>query len=290
VPLVSVVLASCHGSAILTRCLDSLGKQTLPGIETIVADATGQARELAVRYPKVRFLVGDNRLDDAYLLKLALADARGDIVAVTNPHCVFPPDWLEKLRQSHASDFAVIGGAVEHGGPDTLSAWACYLADYGAFAPAARRRVTPVLAGNHISYKRAILEEFADSLRDGYWKVFLLQTITNRGVRFLFEPNLVIGCIQDSSFRDFGREYYRNASRFAAARAKEFSPAARLAHIIMAPALPLVLLYRRVSAIRKSGVKLSRLLTAFPLLVILMLYWAAGEFAGYLHRDRLSSR
>jgi glycosyltransferase involved in cell wall biosynthesis len=283
-------MASRHGGPILARCLDSLGKQTLPEAETIVADTSGHTLEWAQRYPQVRFLAGDNRLDDARLLQVALDDARGDIVVVTNPHCVFPLDWLEKLRQSHASDFAVIGGAIEHGGPDTLSGWTRYLADYGAFAPSTPRREVPVLAGNHISYKRAVLKGSGDALRDGYWKVFLLQNLSRRGIPFLFDPELVIRCVQDGDFRDFALGYYWNAFRFAEARTHGLSFIARLAHVVTAPALPLVLLFRRVRAIPIVDIKLTRLIAALPLLAVLMLFWSAGEFAGYLKGTRKSPR
>ena len=55
-PPVSVVLASRYGGPMLARCLDSLGRQTLAGAETIVADASGETTEWARRYPDVRFL------------------------------------------------------------------------------------------------------------------------------------------------------------------------------------------------------------------------------------------
>jgi Glycosyl transferase family 2 len=280
-PAVSVVLATRDTGPILKRCLDSLAHQTLRDSETIVAVASGQACQWALCYPAVRFLVCSSSLDDPQLLQLALGEARGGIVAVTNSHCMFPPDWLEKMRRAHDSEFAVIGGVVGHGGPDTLAAWACYLADYGAFAPGSPRRVTSILAGNHISYKSRILQESTDALRDGYWKVFLLQDLDRRAIPCLFEPALVVSCVQTASFPEFARSYYRNACRFAALRARGFSFGARLVHIVTAPALPAVLLYRRIRSASGKAIGFGRLLAVIPLLGILTLYWSAGELTGY---------
>lgn len=257
-PAISVIVAAPDRGPQLARCLDSLARQTLRDTEIIVAD------------------------DDPQSLSRALKQARGGIIAVTNTHCVFPAGWLEDLYRTHDSEFEVIGGTVEHGGPDTLAAWACYLADYGAFLPSAPRQVMPLLAGNHVSYKRAILEQSSDLLRDGYWKVFLLQDLNRRGVRFLFDPDLLISCIQDAGFYEFASGYFRNARGFAAARTRQFSPAARLARLVTTPALPVLLLYRRVRAAWSTNIKRNHLLAAIPLLAVLVLYWSAGEFLGYL--------
>jgi glycosyl transferase family 2 len=241
---------------LLARCLDSLALQTLHDAEIIIAD------------------------DNPQSLKLAIEQTRAPIVAVTNTHCIFPPDWLEKLCRAHDSEFAVIGGAVRHGGPKTLAAWACYLADYGAFQPSKPRHIAPVLAGNHISFKRPIL----DCLDDGYWKVFLLQDLSRRGVRLLFEPDLVVSAIQDAGFTNFARSYFRNARSFAAERSLRLSLSARLAHLAGVPLLPALLLYRRIHAVRVKDLSSGRLLATIPLLTLLILYWSAGELVGYLKR------
>jgi hypothetical protein len=283
-PAISVVLSARHLEPGLAGCLDSLARQTVrEDAEIIVALGSGGVADwLRGRYPAVRFLEveGAGRIPE--LLKRGLEQARGIIVVVTGAHCVFPPDWLEKLRGSHDSDFGVIGGAVEHGGPQTLAGWACYFADYGPFMLPAQRRTTPLLAGNHISYKRSVLEQSADSLREGYWKVFLLWDLDRRGVRFLFDPDLVIWCTQEVTAWNFARRYYRNAFQFAAMRSRRLSPAARLGHMVTAPALPPLLLYRRLSAVWGKRKNRGRLVLAIPWLALFVTLWSAGELVGYL--------
>ena len=118
--------------------------------------------------------------------------------------------------------------------------------------------------------KRAILEQAPFDA--GYWKVFLLEHLSRRGVRFLFEPELVVECIQDSGFGEFARRYFRNARAFAAARPH------RLAHLATTPLLPVLLFYRRMRALKGH----KKRWPVAPLIAVLVVYWSAGEFLGYL--------
>jgi len=257
-PEVTVIVATSGADAHLAQCLDSLARQTVqPRAEIIVA------------------------LNTPELLKKAFEQARGNIVALTDSHCHFPTDWLEKLRRAHDSAFAVIGGAVEHRGPNTPVAWATYFSDYGPFMLPALRQETPLLAGNHVSYKRSSIQESLDSMKDGYWKVFLHWDLERQGVRFLFDPRLVITRLQPETFWSFARRYFRDACEFAAMRAGRVSLAARLLHLVTTPALPPLLLYRRLKAVWEKKVQRARLMISIPLLVIFVTFWSAGELAGY---------
>jgi hypothetical protein len=273
---VSVVLVADHAGPALIRCLASLIAQSAGPPEVVVADATGEAaRVLSSKYVEVRFLVAGAPSSKALLLQRAIDQATGDIVAVTDPACWFPPDWTIKLRQAHDSGFDVVGGAVEYDGAGTVAGWACFLADYGPFLPPVARRVSGALAGNHISYRRSLLPA------DRYDKTFLLWELERRGVRWLFEPELVIHCSPDAGPLQFARRYYGNAREFAAERTVEFSTATRLAHIASSPALPLVLLLRRIQAVWPKRKHRVRLLQSLPWIAVFVCCWSAGELVGY---------
>jgi hypothetical protein len=232
-------------------------------------------------HPWVRFLPAGEASKER-LLKRALESARGEIIAVTEPYCFFPQDWLRKLRRSHCSSYPVIGGAVEYGGRDTLSGWACHFADYGPFLLPAKSRVTRLLAGNHISYKRGALDHAATAWQDEYAKVFVLWELERQGVPFLFDSELRIWSAPATDFAAFARRYYRNAREFAARRAEGLSPLARGFRILTTPALPAVLFYRRIQAVWGKANHRYRLIQAAPLLAILVVFWSAGEFSGYV--------
>jgi hypothetical protein len=188
---------------------------------------------------------------------------------------------MARLRQAHETDYPVIGGAVENRNSDGLLNWACFFADYGAFMLPAPRRVTSVLAGNHVTYKKWLIELKFDSMREGFWKVFFHQDLQREGVRFLFDPSLVVYFTRHDTFLNFCRRYFRNARIFAALRCKRISSASRFLRLITAPALPAVLFYRRLIGLRTKGHRV-RFLVSLPLLALFVTVWAVGEFAGYL--------
>jgi glycosyltransferase involved in cell wall biosynthesis len=257
---VSVVIALLDSDATLPECLDSLARQTLrQGVEIILAEP--------VSTPET--------------LKRAMEQAKGGIVALTDSRCRFPADWLERLLRAHASAFPVIGGAVEHGGPDSILAWACYFADYGGFMLPAPRRATSLLAGNHVSYKGTFLRTYLPSMPEGYWKAFFHGDLQRQGIQFLFDPELVVFCEQGETFWAFLRRYYRSAREFAAMRSRSMAFWTRVLHLLTTPALPAVLLYRRLRAAWGKKHR-GKLLLSIPLQAAFVMAWSVGEVVGYL--------
>ena len=284
VPQISVVMATKNPGLQLYPCLDSLRDQDHSvTAEIIVADAStdGSEQIIRARYPDVRVLHFDASMGSPQLIRDALQQARGQIIAVTDAYCRFPPEWMARLRQAHETEYPVIGGAVENRNSDGVLNWACFFADYGAFMPPASRRVTPMLAGNHVTYKKWLIELKFDSMREGFWKVFFHQDLQREGVRFLFDPSLVVYCTRHDTFLNFCRRYFRNARLFAALRCKRISFASRFLRLITTPALPAVLFCRRLIGLRTKGHRV-RFLLSVPLLALFVTVWAVGEFAGYL--------
>src|SRR5258708_26571317 len=118
-PQISVVIATQNSASYLCPCLNSLRNQDQSAAaEIIVADASadGSAEIIRGRYPDVLFLHCDRPLGLPGLLRDGLRQARGQIIAVTDAYCRFPPQWLSNVQRAHEIDYAVICGAVEHGG------------------------------------------------------------------------------------------------------------------------------------------------------------------------------
>ena len=284
-PHISVVMATKNPGRHLYPCLDSLRDQD-PSVtaEIIVADAStdGSEQLIRTRYPNVRVLHFDTSMGPPQLIREALRQARGQIIAVTDAYCRFPPQWLANLSQAHEMDYAVIGGAVENGNSDGLFGWACFFADYGAFMLPAQPRVTALLAGNNVSYKKWLLDQKLGSMYDGFWKVFFHRDLEREGIQFLFDPSLVVYYTRHNTLFSFLTRYYRNARLFAAFRCNRISLASRFLRVIASPALPPVLLYQRLRARLTKKAHLLRFLLSLPLLTLFVTVWAAGEFSGYL--------
>jgi hypothetical protein len=284
-PTFSVVMAVQHVNDTVAKCLGSLARHdSQQEVEIIVADGSseGIADSIAKRYATVKILRFLTPQSTPELLKHALREARGSIVAVTSPYSLFAPDWVDRVRRAHDSGFPVVGGAVEHGGPDNLVGWACYFSDYGAFMLPAPRGVTHLLAGNHVSYNRAMIQKSLDSMQDGYWKVFFHSELERQGIRFLFDPGLVISCVQCESFWGFTRRYYRDARQFADLRCRRVSFVTRFLLVAIAPVLPVLLLFRRFKAVWGKRMNRVKFLLSLPLIAAFVISWSAGELAGYL--------
>ncbi len=282
---ISVVMATNNASPTIAECLQSLAQQSFVSrAEIIVADCStdGTYELVQTRFPWVKLLHFDQPMGLPELLKLAMQHAEGSVVAVTEPYCIFSPDWLEKLHQAHQSDYPVIGGAVENGRPGDLLSWACYFADYAAFMLPSERRVTHLLAGNHVSYKSWVIREALDSMHQGYRKVFLHWKLERQGMRFLFDPQLVIHYVRPNTFWGFIKRYYQHAWYFGALRIEQMSSAERVLRILTIPALPPFLLYQRLRPAIGKNRNRDRLLLSIPFLAVFALAWAMGELKGYV--------
>lgn len=284
------ILVAVRGSPRATaRCLDSLQRQSRAELaERIVLDCStdGTERLITERYPSVRLLHFDRPMELPELIREGLRHARGEVVALTDSRCAFPPEWLERLLQAHEADYEVIGGAVENEGAGGVVNWACYFSDYAPFMAQTRRRSTQHLAGNHVSYKRRVLEGALDSTGQGFWKVFLHQDLSRQGVRFLFDPGLVAYYSCPDTLGSFLRRYYRDADLFARARCRRMPLVGRCLRLLGAPALPGLLFFQRLRAGLRNKRHRAEFYQALPLIALYATAWAAGEFTGYLRGVR----
>ena len=99
-PSASVIVPNWNGAEHLPTCLDSLKRQTLAGVEVIVADngsSDGSLRLLERRYRKVQVLaLGENR-GFAAACNAGMRAARGDPVVLLNNDTEVARDWLEEV-------------------------------------------------------------------------------------------------------------------------------------------------------------------------------------------------
>lgn len=284
-PDVSVVLATNNSGPCVSACLDSLAQQHCSKIaEIIVADCStdGTLQTVCANYPNITLLHFDRPLGTPELLREGMKRAHGRIVAVTDAYCIFPLDWLEKLLRAHKAQFDVIGGAVEIQRPNGLATWAFYFADYAAFMLPNRPKSTLWLAGNHVSYKREILQSALASAEEGYWKVFIHWDLARQGVRCLFDPDLVAFYQRENTISNFAKDYFRHGRFFAAVRSKRISGAARLWHLITIPVLPILLLFQRLVPGLQNKRHRKKFLLTLPLVAVFVTLWSLGEFTGYL--------
>lgn len=130
------------------------------GAELIVADGDGHG--LPDDPPaEVRWLRRPGA--SPYQLRaMGLAAAGGQIVAVTEDHCVVGPDWCEQVLDAHRRwpHAEVIGGAVENGATSRLIDWANFLVALSTYLPPMPTGERERVAGQaNVSYKARVLLE-----------------------------------------------------------------------------------------------------------------------------------
>jgi hypothetical protein len=145
------------------------------GAEVVLAVRGEDGRPPGGEYPAVKVLSGPGETVFE-LRERAIAEASGDIVAVTEDHCRAAPDWCQRIIDAHA-DFPeadVIGGAVANGACDA-SGWASFLISNGPFLPPLATRERPIVTGHaNVSFKRRALWGWgAGGLDDGRYRVQL---------------------------------------------------------------------------------------------------------------------
>src|SRR5689334_18203115 len=119
-------------------------------------DVRDVSPELARKFCEVQFLHASGRRTFAELRALGIQHAHGDLIAITEDHCIPRTDWCAQIIQAHAHPYAAIGGAVESGAQTALS-WAVYLCDYSRYMNPLSDGPSHQLTDCNVSYKRQAL-------------------------------------------------------------------------------------------------------------------------------------
>lgn len=282
---VTVAIVAICGAAHLRRCLDALDEQTgAPPFSIVVVydphldDVVGMATER----PEIPFIANAGQRTPLELAARAVREADGELVLLTEDHCVPRPDWVRELVRAQRSDRAAVGGAVEALPGGTAADWAFYLVDYFRYMPPLAAGPSPSLTVCNVAYRRDRLEEIAS-----LWGEIFHETVINEALKTRFgdlwlEPSAAVGMRRHVRFRDAMYERYAFGRLFGCTRLG-FMPGWRRAYFgLLAPLLPILLLGRMVRRSLESRRNAARLLRSFLHLVALVIAWSWGEWLGYL--------
>lgn len=283
-PTISVVVASNRSAELLHACLESLLPQCGgAGAELIVARA-GDEPEIArlLRgYPSVRVLYAPARSTIPELRGAGMAAARGDIVALTEDHCVVSSQWIEMLVRGAADGADVIGGGMDNAQRDRTVDWAAYFSEYGFFAttrPTSGR--APLLTGANVAYTRPIVDTVVASARDGEWENIAHDRLGSRGRVLRFISTAAVYQNKSYQFWDFCRDRYAHGRDYARKRLREQHDASRWLLLASSPALPFLLTTRVARA--AASTRWPTFLRALPATFAFLTAWSIGEAIGYL--------
>lgn len=255
--------------------------------EIVVADRIKDAisDQIASDYPQVRLIPCDPDISLPEMRTRAYEASSGEIVAVTEDHCVPSPGWVGKIQRAFANappSLSAVGGSVVNGVTDTGLDWATFLCEYSFFSPPVVEGRTDILPGMNIAYRRSVLDAAPrQRLSEGFWETTLHSHLLANGGKFRSLNELIMFHKKRFSWRLFASQRFVYSRYYAGCRLRY---ATRTKRVMMAGAsllLPPILLWRMVTSARRKGLN-RELRSAFPWLAMLVVIWAAGESVGAL--------
>lgn len=208
--------------------------------------------------------------------------ATAPIVVLTEDHSFPEPEWAEALLRTHQQGWAAVGPAIVIGNPRSSVSWANTLIEYEVWLDPAPAGVMPYLPGHNSSYKRDVLLQFGeelDILLEA--ETILHQRLREQGYQLYLEP---AAKTRHWNYSRLGASIplrFISGRLFAAFRARTWSLPHRLLYIVGAPLIPLVRFYRIWRNVRRARRKLPRPWLVFVLVLLLLVFDAIGEMAGY---------
>ena len=289
---ISVIIASLNSRETISACLESLERQeTRASFEVIVVDSSndGTATLVAELFPWVRLFSFNSRKYCGDARNIGISKARGEIIAFIDADCTASPAWIRKLAEAHEAPDSAIGGAVDNGNPESLVGWGAYFTEFSQWMPGGSSGYMVDIAGANLSYKKRLVEDYGSFIEGTYcsdtefhWR------LEKEGIRLRFDPELVVRHRNIDKLTDFIRHEFMHGRSFARVRvrARRFSRARRIAYALLIPPVAGKILARRIFENASNRVYLKQFLLVFPLVVLGVACWSAGEFRGYSEKLR----
>jgi glycosyltransferase involved in cell wall biosynthesis len=288
VPHVSVVVASNRSRELLDACLAALLDQCVRArAELIVArddDEDGLAA-IAEAYPSVRVVPVARGASIPELRGAGMAEATGDIVLLTEDHCIPGSRWVEELSLGVDNVAEIAGGGMDNAQRERAIDWAAYFSEYGLFATTRSDAERPAqLTGANVGYHRSIVGDVIDWAKAGEWENVAHERLRARGSSMHFVEAAPVYQNKSYEFWDFCRDRYEHGRDYARTRLVVEGGARRWLLTAVTPLLPVVIVSRVARA--AAPTRWGAFLKALPVTLAFVTAWSVGEAVGYLRGPR----
>jgi Glycosyl transferase family 2 len=284
-PRISVVIASVVGPPFIDECLASVFAQVgAPPFEAIVVDCRGAENitRLRTRFPRARFVEVPKRETVPHLRRLGVEQGRGEIIAIIEEHCLATPSWLATVSSAFVPGYVAVGGPVAFRDDGRLRDWITYFIEYNSYLPPWPEGDTFNLSGANLAYQREVLQSNLDLLSHGYWEATLHPKLLAEGGKFRSVPEMVVYHRGPFGYLYYLRQRYLFSRAFAGARRPTLSLAQRVAYLLAAPAVPVLLLARMGARVHAKQCHEKKFLLTLPLIVPAVTTYVLGEWMGYM--------
>ena len=284
VPHVSVVVASNRSRTLLDDCLAALLDQCERArAELIVArdDDEEGLRAIAEAYPSIRLVAVKRGASIPELRGAGMRVATGDIVMLTEDHCVPGPRWVEELCLGVDSVAEIAGGGMDNAQRERAIDWAAYFSEYGLFATTRSDTDGPMqLTGANVAYHRSIVDDVVAWASAGEWENVAHERLRARGSSMHFVESAPVYQNKSYEFWDFCRDRYEHGRDYARTRLVEERGARRWLLTAITPLLPVVIVSRVARA--AAPTRWAAFVRALPVTLAFVTAWSVGEAVGYI--------
>jgi Glycosyl transferase family 2 len=282
---ISVVVPTSQPWPEVQSCFEALHTQARElGAELIVLDPHGRGLpdDAESRYPGVVH-TSEPGASILRMRQIGLAAARGDVVAITEDHCLPPPGWLKRHLAAHEAhpEFAIIAGPVTNGATARFIDWAIFIQNHARWYPPLPSGERQDVDRSNVSYKRRVLPN--EPSPGGWNDARFDDELFERGERCWLDADNPIPHIQSLGLWgtlviefSVGRSVAGLQSRHGLTRGqrlKRLATSPLIAAVNLRAVLRVMLERRRVYP--------RRALASLPLIAVISVVLAAGFLAGY---------
>lgn len=300
-PLLSIVVTIVQGGDGLRSFLQATRAFIdPPRYELIVPydESVAETADLATEFPEVSFVplgrintirpirseAGQHELYDRRRAR-GLAEAKGDIIGILEDRGQPAPDWARAAVRLHAAtNYDVIGGAVDCKEPVSLLNWAFWVTDFGRYGRPFETGVADWVTDVNVTYSRKALEATRHLWKDRYHEPIVNWHLISLGMELLLSNELVVNYTRPKTrLCSLLPERFHWGRLFGEIRVRSMPQSKRLMFILASPIIPPMLWLRhgRMQARKGRG---GRYLRALPYVMILTTTWTLGEVWGYITR------
>jgi glycosyltransferase involved in cell wall biosynthesis len=282
----TVVVPAYRAWRTLPRALEALRSEVdRPDRELILVESSGRlaAEELERRWPWARVVALPTRTLPGPARNLAVARARGALIAFTDADAVPEPGWLDELERGLAPGIDAVAGGIANGTPGSAVGTSGFLLEFADWLP--ERPGAPRHGATcNLLVRRSALERsggFASDLWPGEDTV-LTFGLGERG-RLTFAPAARVRHLNRTGLLDYLGHQARLGFSFAEVCRRTDFPQRQFAGLPFAPftgVVRVVRLWRRLARWRVRPERAALL----PLLLAGATAWAAGLTAGGVRR------
>lgn len=292
------------GEPALTGGLEALRNQLGgPKLEIIVPydDTISGIDAIAERFPEVRLVnLGSLHPENTPLNAFTqhtiydrrraggLRMATGRLIAMLEDRGYAQPDWAQNVMALHNNpNYAAVGGTIENGAQGNMR-WALFFCDFGRFQPPAEQDDPEYLTDINICYKREALHSVRHLWQYRYQEAQINWALRRAGLHLhLSDKARVVLKRRGISLEAVIKERIQWGRVFGQVRGRETSRTGSLLWAAVAPVLPSVLFIRHFLRQLKKRQKVFEFIRAIPATLLLLHFWALGEFIGYCEAARM---